>query len=160
MNRNVIKWLLIAAVIAGAAAYLFFDSGKKDGRTLANVSSKPVDVELAPGFRVTAPENALDKDREFTLKPVSEKEAQQMREAVAEAERKVVEAQTKAVADVLKSEVAAYGGDADYVRAKLYEKTAPRLTDVVTGDSPGEIFGLPMRERPRSAQQQENGGAK
>ena len=79
---------------------------------------------------------------------------------VAEAERKVVEAQTKAVADVLKSEVAAYGGDADYVRAKLYEKTAPRLKDVVTGDSPGEIFGLPMRERPRSAQQQENGGAK
>ena len=84
MNRNVIKWLLIAAVIAGAAAYLFIDSGKKDGRTLADVSSKPVDVELAPGFRVTAPENALDKDRVFTLKPVSEKEAQEMREAVAE----------------------------------------------------------------------------
>lgn len=84
MNKRILKWLLISAVIAGAAAYLFFDSGKKDGRTLADVSSKPVDVELAPGFRVTAPENALDKDREFTLKPVSEKEAQQMREAVAE----------------------------------------------------------------------------
>ena len=63
-------------------------------------------------------------------------------------------------ANVLKQEVAAYASDDDYVRAKLYEKAAPRVRDVVTGDSPGEIFGLPMRERPRSAQQQENGGAK
>ena len=91
---------------------------------------------------------------------------------VAEAERKVVEAQTKAAADVLKQEVAAYGGDADYVRAKLYEKAAPRVRDVVTGDSPGEIFGLPMRGvdrrpatvgggvKPTSVQQQGKGGAK
>ena len=64
---------------------------------------------------------------------------------VAEAERKVVEVRTMAEADVLKQEVAAYGGEANYVRAKLYEKTAPRLRDVVTGDSPGEIFGLPIR---------------
>ena len=64
---------------------------------------------------------------------------------VAEAERKVVEAQTKAEADVLKQEVAAYGGDADYVRAKLYEKAAPGLKSVVTSDSPGEILGLPIK---------------
>ena len=62
----------------------------------------------------------------------------------AEAERKVVEVRTTAEADVLKQEVAAYGGEANYVRAKLYEKTAPCLRDVVTGDSPGEIFGLPI----------------
>ena len=93
---------------------------------------------------------------------------------VAEAERKVVETQTKAAADVLKQEVAAYGGDADYVRAKLYEKAAPRVRDVVTGDSPGEIFGLPIRgvnrrpsnvgggakPKPISVQQQGKGGAK
>ena len=90
---------------------------------------------------------------------------------VAEAERRVVETQTKAAADVLRQEVAAYGGDADYVRAKLYEKAAPRIRDVVTGDSPGEIFGLPMRGgarrpadvgggRPAGAQQQGKGGAK
>ena len=91
---------------------------------------------------------------------------------VAEAERKVVETQTKAAADVLKQEVAAYGGDADYVRAKLYEKAAPRVRDVVTGDSPGEIFGLPIRgvnrrpsnvgggAKPASVQQQGKGGAK
>ena len=63
----------------------------------------------------------------------------------AEGERKVVEAATKAEADVLRQEVAAYGGEADYVRAKLYEKAAPKLRDVVTGDAPGEIFGLPVR---------------
>ena len=64
---------------------------------------------------------------------------------VAEAERKVVEVRTKAEADVLRQEVAAYGGEGEYVRAKLYEKVAPRLRDVVTGDAPGEIFGLPVK---------------
>ncbi len=64
---------------------------------------------------------------------------------VAEAERKVVEVQTTAEADVLRQEVAAYGGEGNYVRAKLYEKTAPHLRDVVTGDSPGEVFGLPVK---------------
>ena len=72
----------------------------------------------------------------------------------AEGERKVVEARTKAEADVLRQEVAAYGSEGDYVRAKLYEKTAPRLKDVVTADSPGEIFGLPVRGKTASVQQQ------
>ena len=72
----------------------------------------------------------------------------------AEGERKVVEARTKAEADVLKQEVAAYGSEGDYVRAKLYEKTAPKLRDVVTGDVPGEIFGLPVRGKTASVQQQ------
>jgi len=39
------------------------------------------------------------------------------------------------------------------VRAKLYEKVAPRLKDVLTGDAPGEMFGLPVRRM-------EKGGAK
>ena len=72
----------------------------------------------------------------------------------AEGERKVVEARTKAEADVLRQEVAAYGSEGDYVRAKLYEKTAPRLRDVVTADSPGEIFGLPVKGKTASVQQQ------
>ena len=63
----------------------------------------------------------------------------------AEASRKVVEAETKAEADVLRQEVAAYGGEDDYVRARLYEKAAPKLKEIVTGDAPGEIFGLPIR---------------
>ncbi len=89
----------------------------------------------------------------------------------AEAERKVVETRTKAEADVLKQEVAAYGAEGDYVRAKLYEKVAPKLKDVVTADSPGEIFGLPMKgagcrasdvgaRKTTSVQQQGKGGAK
>ena len=56
-----------------------------------------------------------------------------------------METRTKAEADVLKQEVAAYGTEGDYVRAKLYEKTAPKLRDVVTADAPGEIFGLPVK---------------
>ena len=63
----------------------------------------------------------------------------------AEGRRKVVETRTTAEAKVLGEEVAAYANDGDYVRAKLYEKTAPRLKDVLTGDAPGEMFGLPVR---------------
>ena len=71
----------------------------------------------------------------------------------AEGRRKVVETRTTAEANVLRQEVAAYADDEDYVRAKLYEKTAPRLKDVLTGDAPGEMFGLPVRRA-------EKGGAK
>ena len=63
----------------------------------------------------------------------------------AEAERKVVEARTTAEADVLRQEVEVYENEADYVRAKLYEKAAPHIESVVTGDSPGEILGLPVK---------------
>lgn len=62
----------------------------------------------------------------------------------AEADRKVVEARTTAEADVLRQEVGVYTDEADYVRARLYEKAAPRIESVVTGDAPGELFGLPM----------------
>ena len=62
----------------------------------------------------------------------------------AEGRRKVVETRTTAEANVLKQEVSAYAGDDDYVRAKLYEKAAPRLKDVLTSDASGEIFGLPV----------------
>ena len=65
--------------------------------------------------------------------------------AEAEGERKVVEARTTAEANVLKQEVSAYASDADYVRAKLYGKTAPGLKNVITSDSPGGVFGLPVR---------------
>ena len=63
----------------------------------------------------------------------------------AEAERKVVEARTTAEADVLRTEVEVYATEADYVRARLYEKAAPRIESVLTSDSPGEILGLPVK---------------
>lgn len=63
---------------------------------------------------------------------------------IAEAERKVVETQNKANADVLKQQVAVYRSETDYVRAKLYEKTAPNVQSVLTSDANGNLFGLPL----------------
>ena len=76
--------------------------------------------------------------------------------AKAEADRKVVEARTTAEAEVMKREVAVYDDERDYLRARLYEKTAPRVTDVVTADDPREMMGIPAK----SAFANEKGGAK
>ena len=37
-------------------------------------------------------------------------------------------------------------GERDYVRARLYSRLAPNLSEVLTADRPGAIFGLPFRE--------------
>ena len=76
--------------------------------------------------------------------------------AQAEADRKVVEARTTAEANVLKSEISVYGDERDYLRARIYEKTAPRITDVVTGDDASELLGIPVK----SGFLQKKGGAK
>ena len=65
--------------------------------------------------------------------------------AKAEAERKVVEARTTAEANVLKSEIAVYDDERDYLRARIYEKTAPRITSVITGDDSDELLGIPVK---------------
>jgi regulator of protease activity HflC (stomatin/prohibitin superfamily) len=70
---------------------------------------------------------------------------------LAEADRKVVEAQNKANADVLKQQVTVYRDEADYIRAKLYEKTAPNIQSVLTTDANGELFGLPVAGHPAKA---------
>ena len=67
---------------------------------------------------------------------------------LAEAERKVIEAKNRADADVLKQQVSVYRDEADYVRAKLYEKTAPNLQSVITSDTNGGFFGLPVTAQP------------
>ena len=92
-------------------------------------------------------EQVIAAQTQLDVASVELKAAQADAEAMlteAEGKRKVVETLTTAEADVLKQEVAAYANDGDYVRAKLYEKTAPRLKDVLTGDAPGEMFGLPV----------------
>ena len=76
--------------------------------------------------------------------------------AKAEAERKVVEARTIAEAEVMKREVSVYADERDYLRARLYEKTAPRITDVVTSDDSREMMGIPAK----SGFAKEKGGAK
>jgi len=63
---------------------------------------------------------------------------------IAEADRKVVETQNKASADVLRQQVTVYNNEADYIRAKLYEKTAPRVESILTTDEGGGLFGLPL----------------
>lgn len=62
----------------------------------------------------------------------------------AEAERKVIEARTKAYADVLGQEVGVYANEGDYVRMKLYEKLAPRLQSILATPEKGHPFGLPF----------------
>ena len=69
---------------------------------------------------------------------------------LAEAERKVIAAKNQADADVLKQQVAVYKDETDYIRAKLYEKTAPNIQSVLTTDATGGLFGLPVAVR-RSA---------
>ena len=64
---------------------------------------------------------------------------------LAEAERKVVSAKNRAEAEVLQQQVAVYRDEADYIRARLYEKTAPNIQSVLTSDANGEIFGLPVK---------------
>lgn len=75
--------------------------------------------------------------------------------AKAEADRKVVEARTTADADVLRQEVSVYADERDYLRAKLYSKTAPNIVEVVTADDPREPLGLPVK----SGFQKSEGGA-
>lgn len=48
-------------------------------------NSKPVDVEPVEGIRITAAENALDKDREFKITPVDEKTWDESEKRIAEA---------------------------------------------------------------------------
>ena len=68
---------------------------------------------------------------------------------LAEAERRVIGAQNQSAADVLKQQVAVYRDEADYVRAKLYEKTAPNIQSVLTSDTGSGLFGLPVGAKPR-----------
>lgn len=87
MNRNVIKWMLIAAVIAGAAAYLIIDSGKGGKKEKSEVilegHSKAFSVQPYDGIAISAEENALDRDREFKVTPLGEKEWERMEKASA-----------------------------------------------------------------------------
>ena len=86
--------------------------------------------------------------------------------AQAEAERKVVEAETTAKADVLAQEASVYADERDYVRARLYAKTAPQVRSVLVGAVPDGVFGLPVKQvvtNPVSAPKpvvSKNGGAK
>ena len=108
---------------------------EKIQQTIAAVQKQAEEVIAAEAARTVA-ETAL-------------KAAEAQAEALvarAEAERTVVEKRTTAHADVLRQEVAVYRDERDYVRARLYSRLAPNLSEVLTADRPGAIFGLPFRE--------------
>lgn len=82
MNRNLLKWILIAVVILGAAGYLILSempSGKKSSHPkgkkeqVVTGHSKAFKIEPVEGITISAPKNALDKNREFKLTPVDDK---------------------------------------------------------------------------------------
>lgn len=77
MNRNILKWILIAAVVLGAAAYLILSEtpSKKEPKKEKIVvgHSKAFTIEPIEGITISAPKDALDKNRKFKLEPVSDK---------------------------------------------------------------------------------------
>lgn len=82
MNKTTLTTLILdAAIILAVALFMFvirpWDKADKKERIEYNEpivgNSKPVDVEPVEGIRITAPANALDKDREFKITPVDEK---------------------------------------------------------------------------------------
>ena len=122
-------------------------------KALADRNSKTVAAETERIQKKIAAEQAqsvetINAQTRLEVATVSLKSAEAQAAAKlvqAEAERKVVEARTTAEANVLKSEISVYRDERDYLRARLYEKTAPRITDVVTGDDRNELLGIPVK---------------
>jgi len=90
MNRNILKWVLIAAVIIGAAAYFILSempSGQRQGKQgkekIVVGNSKAFEIEPIEGITISAGKNALDKDREFKINPVGENEWTKMKKELA-----------------------------------------------------------------------------
>ena len=97
MNKTTLTTIILdAAIVLAVALFMFVirpwdkadrdkaDYGPADELTIAQQegieplepivgNSKPVDVAPVDGIRITAPANALDKDREFKITPVDEK---------------------------------------------------------------------------------------
>ena len=76
MNRNILKWVLIAVVILGAAGYLILSETSSNSKKeqIAVGHSKAFTIEPIDGITISAAENALDKNRKFKITPASDKE--------------------------------------------------------------------------------------
>ena len=144
-------------------------------RALAEQNSAKVAAETA---RIQAKIQAEQRQQEVVIAARARLEAASIelqaaeadataRLAQAEAERKVVEAETTAKADVLAQEAGVYADERDYVRARLYAKTAPQVRSVLVGAVPDGVFGLPVKQvvtnpvsAPKPVVVSKNGGAK
>ena len=128
-------------------------------RALAEQNSKKVTAETERirqtiGAEQVKVEKTIAAKTELDVAKVGLDAAKADSEALltlAEADRKVIETQNRANADVLRQQVSVYGDERDYVRAKLYEKTAPNVESILTTDEKGEIFGLPVKIRSSEA---------
>ena len=144
-------------------------------RALAEQNSAKVAAETA---RIQAKIQAEQRQQEVVIAARARLEAASIelqaaeadataRLAQAEAERKVVEAETTAKADVLAQEAGVYADERDYVRARLYAKTAPQVRSVLVSAVPDGVFGLPVKQvvtnpvsAPKPVVVSKNGGAK
>ena len=72
--------------------------------------------------------------------------------ALAESERAVIESKNLSEVEILKRNITAYGGSQAYLRGKLYEKLAPRLSSIMTRSLPGSSFGLPFLQNQEAGQ--------
>ena len=73
MNRNLLKWILIAVVILGAAGFLILSGTSSKKEEIVVGHSKAFKIEPVEGITISAPKNALDKNREFKLTAVDDK---------------------------------------------------------------------------------------
>ena len=67
--------------------------------------------------------------------------------ALAESERAVIAAGNQADVEILKRNIAAYGGGEAYLRGKLYEKIAPNIHNIMSNSAGNAPFGLPVLQK-------------
>ena len=70
--------------------------------------------------------------------------------ALAEADKAVIAAGNKAEVEILKRNIAAYGGGEAYLRGKLYERIAPNIQSIMSNSAGGSTFGLPVLKQAAS----------
>ena len=70
--------------------------------------------------------------------------------ALAEADKAVIAAGNKAEVEILKRNIAAYGGGEAYLRGKLYERIAPNIQSIMSNSAGGSTFGLPVLKQSAS----------
>lgn len=119
----------------------------------AKVTAQTERIRQTIGAEQSKVEKVIAAQTELAVAQVQLEAARADAEALlklAEADRLVIEAQNRAAADVLKQQVTVYRDETDYIRARLYEKTAPNIQGVLTSDTGNGLFGLPVGAQPNA----------
>ncbi|MGN0854651.1 MAG: SPFH domain-containing protein [Kiritimatiellia bacterium] len=118
---------------------------ERNSRTVAADTDRiqrKIEAEQAQSEETIAAETKFESAKVYLDSARAQAQAKLVR---AEADRQVIEARTLAEANVLKSELSIYADERDYLRARFYEKTAPRITEVLTRDDSRELLGIPIK---------------